>query len=70
MLEIRIVIVFGGSEVELQLELTGKGNLWAAGNIVYFDFGGGYIHLPILSSMLVCCGFYWRHLMCQQIRST
>lgn len=41
MLEIRIVIAFVGGVAE---KLTGKENLWADANIIYFEFGHVYIH--------------------------
>lgn len=39
-MEIRIAIVSGVGVVAA--ELTGKGNLWAAGNTIYCDLGDGY----------------------------
>lgn len=39
------------------VELTGKGNVWAARNSIYFDLGDGYIYFSILSYILRSVSF-------------
>lgn len=45
------------------VELTGKGNVQAARNSIYFDLGDGYIYFSILSYILMICAFCYIHLV-------